>query len=289
MRPSLRTSLTALVFAVLALAAAGCGGSQVSADEVPGAPAALTVPTDNELGASDATSGDDASADADADSSSDDSAQHRRHRYRGRRHRRQRHDHPAGGRERRCGDARGDRRTRPVRRGGDAAARRVGSAAVRGLLRAERRRLLTGESPLLAADPGIKTGPVGADYHWQTLRPKAATTLTTTTSIPAHVAHAPLRRLSEAAISACAPDELLASFAVEAREALGIDDVEVSGGAPAPPAPSRHRAAHPVEAAPDELASPVTPRGARSCTCRRLAGESGRRLPEGRRGRRRRR
>jgi hypothetical protein len=45
-----RTSLTALLLAVLALAAAGCGGSEVSADEVPGPPPALTVPSDNAIG-----------------------------------------------------------------------------------------------------------------------------------------------------------------------------------------------------------------------------------------------
>jgi hypothetical protein len=69
MRRLPRTHLIALLVAVPALAAAGCGGSQVSADEVPGSPPALTVPTDSDLGAAgsnaDSTSG---SADESADS-----------------------------------------------------------------------------------------------------------------------------------------------------------------------------------------------------------------------------
>jgi hypothetical protein len=70
----------ALLLAVLAIAAAGCGGSEVAADEVPGAPPALTVPTDEDLGgggnADNASSddgnasGDDADADANADADS---------------------------------------------------------------------------------------------------------------------------------------------------------------------------------------------------------------------------
>jgi hypothetical protein len=50
MRRSPRTSLMALLVAVLAIAAAGCGGSEVASDEVPGAPPAITVPTDSDLG-----------------------------------------------------------------------------------------------------------------------------------------------------------------------------------------------------------------------------------------------
>ncbi len=65
MRPAPRTSLLALVFAVLALLAAGCGADEVPADEVPGPPPALIVPSDSELGA--AGSNADASADATAD------------------------------------------------------------------------------------------------------------------------------------------------------------------------------------------------------------------------------
>jgi hypothetical protein len=50
MRRSPRTLLMALLPAVLALAAAGCGGSEIAADEVPGPPPALSVPTDKDLG-----------------------------------------------------------------------------------------------------------------------------------------------------------------------------------------------------------------------------------------------
>ena len=52
--------------AVLALAAAGCGGSQVDPDEVPGPPPALTVPMDE------GASGGDAATDADTSSSTTD-------------------------------------------------------------------------------------------------------------------------------------------------------------------------------------------------------------------------
>jgi hypothetical protein len=41
---------TLLAIAAVALAVAGCGGSEVSADEVPGDPPALTSPSDNEIG-----------------------------------------------------------------------------------------------------------------------------------------------------------------------------------------------------------------------------------------------
>jgi hypothetical protein len=66
MRRSPRTTLVTL--AALALATAGCGTSEIHADEVPGSPAALVVPTDSELGASGSN------ADASADSSADASA-----------------------------------------------------------------------------------------------------------------------------------------------------------------------------------------------------------------------
>jgi hypothetical protein len=50
MRRSTRTSLIALLFAILAFAATGCGGSEVAADEVPGPPPTLSVPTDSDVG-----------------------------------------------------------------------------------------------------------------------------------------------------------------------------------------------------------------------------------------------
>jgi hypothetical protein len=75
----------ALLLAVLPIAAAGCGGSEVSADEVPGPPPALTVPTDEDLGGGGGGGGDggdggDETADAgnatdedaDADAQTDD-------------------------------------------------------------------------------------------------------------------------------------------------------------------------------------------------------------------------
>ena len=52
---------------------------------------------------------------------------------------------------------------------------------------------------------------------WWALRPKAVIPLTTASTSRAHVAHVPLRRLSEAALSACSDGELLALFAAEAR------------------------------------------------------------------------
>jgi hypothetical protein len=45
-----RRPLSAVLLATAALAAAGCGGSQVSADEVPGPPPNITVPSDAGLG-----------------------------------------------------------------------------------------------------------------------------------------------------------------------------------------------------------------------------------------------
>jgi hypothetical protein len=75
MRRPLRTATLTLLLAALAPAAAGCGGSEVAADEVPGNPPALVVPTDSELGAagSNADAGADSSADADADTGTADS------------------------------------------------------------------------------------------------------------------------------------------------------------------------------------------------------------------------
>ena len=66
-----RTSVPALLLAVAALAA-GCGGSEVPPDEVPGSPVTLTVPEDEELGGTSSSS-----ADADGtttDDTADDAA-----------------------------------------------------------------------------------------------------------------------------------------------------------------------------------------------------------------------
>jgi hypothetical protein len=58
---------TLLTLAALALAAAGCGTSEIHADEVPGSPPALVVPSDSELGASGSN------ANGGADTSTDES------------------------------------------------------------------------------------------------------------------------------------------------------------------------------------------------------------------------
>jgi hypothetical protein len=68
----MRSSLLALVLAVPALAAAGCGAGQIAADEVPGGPPILTVPSDTALGA--AGSKADASSSSSSSSSSEESA-----------------------------------------------------------------------------------------------------------------------------------------------------------------------------------------------------------------------
>jgi hypothetical protein len=57
---------TLLAIAAVALAAAGCGGGEVSADEVPGSPPPLTVPSDSELSAPDTGTDEDATTDPDA-------------------------------------------------------------------------------------------------------------------------------------------------------------------------------------------------------------------------------
>jgi hypothetical protein len=44
------TRKTLLAIAAVALTVAGCGGSEVESDEVPGDPPALTSPSDSELG-----------------------------------------------------------------------------------------------------------------------------------------------------------------------------------------------------------------------------------------------
>jgi diguanylate cyclase (GGDEF)-like protein len=63
------------------------------------------------------------------------------------------------------------------------------------------------------------------------LRPKAVIPPTTASTSRAHVAHAPLRRLSEAALSARSDEELLALFAAGARGALAVDAIEIAGAA----------------------------------------------------------
>ena len=79
MRRSPRKTLLTLSAVALAFAAAGCGTSEVSADEVPGGPPALIVPSDSELGATgskaDASSDstDTGTADSSADAQSDTS------------------------------------------------------------------------------------------------------------------------------------------------------------------------------------------------------------------------
>jgi hypothetical protein len=69
MRRPPRPSLLALIVAALAFAVAGCGGGEIAAEEVPGAPPALIVPSDSELAS--ASESDDA---ADTTASTDDSA-----------------------------------------------------------------------------------------------------------------------------------------------------------------------------------------------------------------------
>ncbi len=59
-----------------------------------------------------------------------------------------------------------------------------------------------------------------------TLRPKASAPGTSIED-PGASAHAPLRRLSEAALSACSEAELITALAAEARSALKVDRVEV--------------------------------------------------------------
>jgi hypothetical protein len=62
-----RTALLAI--AAVALGVAGCGGGEVSADEVPGSPPPLTVPSDSELDAPETDTGttdEDSTTDPDA-------------------------------------------------------------------------------------------------------------------------------------------------------------------------------------------------------------------------------
>jgi hypothetical protein len=74
MRRSTRTSLMAFLVAVVAFAAAGCGGSEVASDEVPGPPPALTVPSDNDVGSGSTSASDNASNGDQSDSSADSGA-----------------------------------------------------------------------------------------------------------------------------------------------------------------------------------------------------------------------
>jgi diguanylate cyclase (GGDEF)-like protein len=68
------------------------------------------------------------------------------------------------------------------------------------------------------------------------LRPKAVDSLAPASTTRVHAAHAPLRRLSEAALSACSEADLLAALAAAARSALALDGVElIAAAAPAVP------------------------------------------------------
>ena len=66
-----RTKLLALLLALVALAVAGCGGSEVASDEVPGNPPALTVPSDGDIGSG--ANSDSSSSSNPSDSNSTDS------------------------------------------------------------------------------------------------------------------------------------------------------------------------------------------------------------------------
>jgi hypothetical protein len=65
-----RFSVSLLAVLVAALAVAGCGGQEVTADEVPGAPVALQVPEVSQ-GGSDALAGSSSSSSSDSQSSQD--------------------------------------------------------------------------------------------------------------------------------------------------------------------------------------------------------------------------
>jgi hypothetical protein len=73
MRRSPRTLLLALLVAVVALG--GCGGSEIDADEVPGATPTLTVPSDSELNSGSTSDEDAASTDEDAATTEDAAAE----------------------------------------------------------------------------------------------------------------------------------------------------------------------------------------------------------------------
>ena len=68
--------------------------------------------------------------------------------------------------------------------------------------------------------------PAPSRYTAQDL-PRLQAPLTTLPTFPAHDAHAPLRRLSAAAISACRDDEVLDALVAEAKGALLADRVEL--------------------------------------------------------------
>ena len=75
-------------------------------------------------------------------------------------------------------------------------------------------------------------------YRAESPCPKAAIPPSQTATNRAHGAHAPLRRLSQAALSACSDGDLIAAFADEARGALKVDVVEFLTPAGASPAPA---------------------------------------------------
>ena len=75
------------------------------------------------------------------------------------------------------------------------------------------------------------------------LRPKAVISQTPVSTTRTHAAHAPLRRLSEVALSACSEGELVAAFVAEARSALKVDGAEMLAPA-SEPAPLAPGAAH---------------------------------------------
>jgi hypothetical protein len=70
----MRAPLIALLLAVLAFAAAGCGGGQVSAAEVPGNPPTLAVPSDPTAGGAQASDGSAAGDQSDSSTSSSSSS-----------------------------------------------------------------------------------------------------------------------------------------------------------------------------------------------------------------------
>jgi hypothetical protein len=65
-----RTTFPALMLALVALAVAGCGGSEVEPDEVPGNPPALTVPSDGDIGSGGAASNSGSTSDSSDSSAS---------------------------------------------------------------------------------------------------------------------------------------------------------------------------------------------------------------------------
>lgn len=84
---------------------------------------------------------------------------------------------------------------------------------------------------VIPAPCAIKGGRAPADIQGD---PSAEgfSSLAPASTIRAHAAHAPLRRLSEAALSACSESELVAALAAEARSALKAHRVEVLAPGP---------------------------------------------------------